>query len=245
MNDTRLNAGSGEDRLNGLRKALQPVDYGDQDVLHTPIAQVAEDLGPEFGPFIRLEPQPQNVPCAVRQDRERHEDSLVRDSPITADIDPDRVHEDDRVAGFQRTVLPGGDLLHHGVGNRGNEARGGLNAIDFFNMPLDFAGCQTSGIHADDLAVELGKATLILCNQHRIKRTVPIPGNIQNNLAALCRHGLLAIAVSAVGRLIILSRGAIGALLIKMKCHLRVERPLRQSLRQFREYAAFAKQVAR
>jgi hypothetical protein len=60
-----LDLGPREGRLDGLREALEAVDDGDEDVLDTPIAQVAEDLGPELRPLVGLEPQAQNVPRAV------------------------------------------------------------------------------------------------------------------------------------------------------------------------------------
>jgi hypothetical protein len=120
---TGLNPRLGKGCLDSLWEALQPVHDGDEDVLDAPVTQIAENLGPELCALIGLKPQTQNVPRAIRQYREGHEDRLVRDRPIAADIDPDRVHEDDRIAGFQRAVLPGGDLLHHGVGDRGNQAR--------------------------------------------------------------------------------------------------------------------------
>ena len=49
VDDTGLDPGLGESRLNGLRKALQPVHDGDEDVLDASVAQVAENLGPELG----------------------------------------------------------------------------------------------------------------------------------------------------------------------------------------------------
>jgi len=52
VDDTGLDPGLGERCLDGLRKALQPVDDGDEDVLDTPVAQVAENLGPELRALI-------------------------------------------------------------------------------------------------------------------------------------------------------------------------------------------------
>jgi len=123
VDNAGLDPGFRKGRLDGLRKTLQPVDDGNQDVRNAPVAKIIENLGPEFGTLIGLKPQPQNVPGAVRQDRQGDKNRLVRNGPIAADIDPDRIHEDDRIAGIQRAVLPGGDLLHHRVGDRGNQTR--------------------------------------------------------------------------------------------------------------------------
>ena len=132
---TGLNSRLGEGRLDGLREALQPIHDGDQDVLDAAIAKIAENLCPELCALIGLKPQTQNVPSAIRKHREGHEDRLVRDRPVTADIDPDRVHENDRIAGFKGAVLPSGNLLHHRVGDRGNQAGRGLDAVDFLDIP--------------------------------------------------------------------------------------------------------------
>lgn len=122
MDNTGLDLGSGEGRFDGLGEALETVHDGDQDVLNAAVAQIAQHLGPEFGPLIGLEPQAQNVPCAVRQDRQSHEDRLVRDRAVAADVDPDRIHEHHRIAGLKRAVLPSRHLLHHGVGDGRDQA---------------------------------------------------------------------------------------------------------------------------
>ncbi len=57
-------------------EALEAVDHGDQDVLSTPVAHVVQDLGPEFGAFIGLKPQAQDVALSIWKDRQRNEDRL-------------------------------------------------------------------------------------------------------------------------------------------------------------------------
>lgn len=241
VDDAGLDPGLRKGGLDGLRKAFQPVHDGDEDVLDAPIAQVAENLGPELRALIGLEPQAQNVPRAIRQNREGHEDRLVRDRPIAADIDPDRVHEDDRIAGFQRAVLPGGDLLHDRVADCRNQAGRGFNPIDFLEMTLDLAGRHAPGIHADDLAIELRKAPLILGDQHRIERAVPVTGDVQNHLAAVGGHRLLAAAIAPIEGLVVALRRLLGALFIEMDVHFSAQRTFRKCLGQFCQDAGLAK----
>ena len=59
MDDTGLNPRLGKGSLDGLREALQPIHDGDEDVLDAPVAQVAENLGPELCALIGLKPQAQ------------------------------------------------------------------------------------------------------------------------------------------------------------------------------------------
>ena len=190
------------------------------------VAQIVQHLGPKFGTLVGLKPQAQNVARAVRQDRQRHEDRLVRHCAVAANIDADRVHEHDRIARFQRAVLPGSDLLHHRVGDRGNQAGRCLDAIDFLDMPLDLAGGHAARIHADDLAVELRKAALIFGNQQRVKGAVAIAGDVQNNLPAVGRYRLLAAPVASVWELVLALRCIASAFLAQVNVHLRAQCPL-------------------
>lgn len=202
-------------------------------------------VSPTIGLRRSLRTLAQNVPRAIRENRQGHEDRLVRDRPVAADIDPDRVHEDDRIAGLQGAVLPGGDLLHDRVGDRRNQAGRGFDAVDFLDMPLNLAGRHAPGIHADDLAIELGKAPLILGDQQRIEGAVPVTGDVQDNLAAVGGHRLLAAAIAPIGGLVLALRRFFGALFIKMDVHLRAQRTFRQRLGQFRQDAGLTKQIAR
>ena len=63
-------------------------------------------------------------------------------------------------------------------------------------MPLDFPGRHAARIHRDDLGVELGKAALILGDQHRIEAAVAVARNVQNHLTAAGGHRLGAAAPS-------------------------------------------------
>src|SRR6056297_1912467 len=118
MDNACLDLCLGKGRLDGLWEALEAVNYGDEDVLNAPVAQIVQHLCPELGALIGLKPKAQNVPRTVWQDRQCYEDGLVADRPIAADIDPDSVHEDDWIARFQWAVLPRCDLVHDGLSDR-------------------------------------------------------------------------------------------------------------------------------
>ena len=175
-----------------------------------------ETLGPECRARIGLEPQgPERRVCPARTAR-ASKTAWFETAPSLADITPDRIHEHDRVAALQRAGLPAGDLLQHRVGDRGNQAGQRLEAIDILTMPLDLAGRQATGLQTDDLASELGKAALILGNQHRIEAAVPIAGTIQNDLTARHAHPLLASAVAPVGWRSAAISGLLGALVFEI-----------------------------
>ena len=112
MDNAGLNPGLRKGCRDSLRGALQPVHDGHQDVQDTLVAQVAQHFGPELRALIGLEPQPWNVPCAVRQDREGHETALFETARSLRILT--------LIAGFQWAVLPSRDLVYNGVGDRGN-----------------------------------------------------------------------------------------------------------------------------
>ncbi len=84
-------------------------------------------------------------------------------------------------------------------------------------MTLDLAGGHSAGIHADDLAVELGEAPLIFGDQHRIEGAIAVTRNVQDNLAAVGGNRLLAAPVAAIGGLVLALRRFLRALFIEME----------------------------
>lgn len=100
-------------------------------------------------------------------------------------------------------VPPGGDLIHDRVSDRRDQIGRCLDAIDFFDMPLDIAAGHAAGIHADDLAAELWKAALIIGDRQRIDGAVAVARHIQNDLAAVGGHGSLAAPLAAIKWLVL------------------------------------------
>ena len=87
-------------------------------------------------------------------------------------------------------------------------------------MPLDLTGRHSACIHADDLAVELGKTTLILGDQQRIKGAVAVARNVQDDFPTVGGHSLLTAAITAIGRMVLTLRDTFGAFFPKMFLHL-------------------------
>src|SRR3954469_1225118 len=60
------------------------------------------DAKPELGALGLLDPQPQDLFGAIGPNPERDMDSLVADQSLLADLDPQRVKEDQRVAAHRQ-----------------------------------------------------------------------------------------------------------------------------------------------
>jgi len=78
-----------------------------------------------------------------------------------------------------------------------------------------------------DLVVEAGEASLILGDELRVERRLPVTGDLQLDPAGPRRHRLAAIAVAAVT----------GLVDVEMMIHLGVQRPLGQRLLQIVQQA--------
>ena len=86
-----------------------------------------------------------------------------------ADLDPNGIEEHQRVADIERPVLPFRNLVQHRVGNRRDQIRRNLDAVEFLEMATDFADRHPARIHRDDFVVEIREPTLVFGDQLRIK----------------------------------------------------------------------------
>src|SRR4051812_20224335 len=227
MDDAGLDRGLRENGRDCLWKALQAVDDRDQDILHTPVFELVHDLQPELGALVLLKPQAQDLLRPVCPDAQGDVDRLVPDQAFIADLDPERVEEDQRVDRLQRPGLPGRDLLEHRVRHRADQVRRDLDAVELAQVADDLPRAHAPGVHRDDLVVEAWEAALVLGDQLRVEARLPVPGDLELDLAGVGEDALAAVAVAAVA----------GLLTTEMMIHLRVQRPLGQCLLQAVEEA--------
>src|ERR1700735_3467960 len=129
----RLRKG-GADRL---RKSLEAVDDGDQDVCNAAILQIVHNLETELGALGLLDPKPQNLLLAGRLDAQDDIDRLVLDQALVADFDPQRVKKDDRINRLKRPALPFAHLIQNGVGDLADQIGRDLRAVELGQVALD------------------------------------------------------------------------------------------------------------
>ena len=166
--------------------------------------------------------RPEDFLGAVGAHAERDVDRLVAHQAFVADLDPQRVEENQRIDRFQRARLPGGDLLQHRVGHRADQVGRDLDAVEIAQMADDLAGAHAARVHRDDLVVEPRKPALVLGDQLRIEARLAVARHRQLDLAGIGDDRLLAITISPVARL----------LAGEMMIHLGVENPFGQRLLQ-------------
>src|SRR5215213_376635 len=100
--------------------------------------------------------------------------AMWTDQPFIADLDPQRVKEDQRIDRFQRARLPGGDLIEHRVGDGADQIGRDVDAVEIAQMADNLAGAHAAGVHRDDLVVEPREAALIFGDQLRIETGLAI-----------------------------------------------------------------------
>src|SRR5690606_8767350 len=67
------------------------------DIINTAVLELVHYPQPEFGAFVLLESQAEHLLGAIGADTQRDVDGLVADHPFVADLDPDRIEEDQRI----------------------------------------------------------------------------------------------------------------------------------------------------
>lgn len=117
VRDAGLDCGLGKGGGDGVRKALEAIHDGNQDVLHAPVLQFVHQRQPELGTFIFSDPQAQNLAHTVPGDAEGDLDRLVLDHAAVsiADFNSERVEDHDGVQAVQRPALPVPYLVKHGI----------------------------------------------------------------------------------------------------------------------------------
>ena len=191
MDDAGLHHGQRENRTDGLWKALQPIDDGDQDVTDAAALEFIHDAQPELGAFGLLDPQAQNILGTVGQDTQRDVDRLVAHGAFIADLDPQGIEEHQRIGRIERPVLPFRDLVQYGVGHGRDQIGRNVEAVNLLKMAADLAHAHAAGVHQNNLVVEIRKPALILGDQLWIEGAGAVARNRQVDFGCAVRTDFL------------------------------------------------------
>src|SRR5260364_474718 len=83
--------GSADRRLGSVRKAMQPIDDGNEKIAQAPIAQLIKDLQPAFGALRVFDPQAQHFLAIIRAHAGRKRYGLVFYAPFLPNLKPQRI----------------------------------------------------------------------------------------------------------------------------------------------------------
>ena len=93
MHDARLQRRGRERRAQRLWNAFEAIGDGDQDVPDPAGLEVVEDLQPKLRALGILDPDPQDLACAIGQHSEGKVDRLIAHHRLVADLHPQRIEE--------------------------------------------------------------------------------------------------------------------------------------------------------
>jgi hypothetical protein len=228
MDDAGLHSRFCEDGIDGLGKALQAIDDGNQDVLDATVLHLVHHPQPELGPLVGFDPETEDLFCTIAAHAERDMHRFVADMAFIPDLDPQGIEEHQRIDRLQRPRLPGRHFIKHRIGDRRDQVGRHVDAVKLLDMPDDLARAHPTRIHRHDLLVEARKAALILGKQLRVEARLTVSRDRELKRAAIGQNRLAAVAIAAV---------ASGLFTREVAIHLRVQRPLRQRLLQLIEQA--------
>ena len=154
MNDAALYIRTWEDGLDRVGEALQVVGAGDQDILHPALLQITQHAQPVACPFGLRHVHAQHVLVAVLIHAQHRVHRAVVHRPFVLDLEEGRVHPYDCIHRFQRTCLPGAQVLDHRVGHRIDHRVIGLHSVDLPDVRTDVRIAQPKAIEAQDLLVQ-------------------------------------------------------------------------------------------
>src|SRR3989339_1474199 len=118
MDNTELNLGLRENRLNGFWKTLEAIDAGNENILDATVSQLSHDLQPKLGALVFGNPHPKDLLDAIHGDANNQINCLVNNMAIVAGLNPDGIHIDYGINCIQRAILPDFHLVSNGIGDR-------------------------------------------------------------------------------------------------------------------------------
>ena len=89
-------------------------------------------------------------------------------------------------------------FLEHAVRDGADVVRTDVDSVQILDERLNIPGTHASGVHRDDLFVNLAERSAMFGHYNRIKRTIPISWNVERQRTELCLEGLFRQAVAFV-----------------------------------------------
>ena len=235
VNDARLHHGLREDRLDRLGEPFEPVDAGDQDVLHTALLEIGQHLHPELRALGLLKPHAEHVAVPVDADPQGEIAGAALHAAALADLEHQAVEEDHRVDVVQRPGLPGPDVVHDGVGHPADQIVADIDAVDLGQVRLDVAHREPARVERDDLLVKPREAALALAHDLGVKRALAVPGRLDPHRPVLGGKRLRRAAIAGVARS---ARRLLMRLVAEVLGQLGAHRALHQPAREIRQQPA-------
>ena len=106
MDNAELNLGIREYGLNSFREAFKAINTGDQDIFHTPVRKICQNLKPKIGPFMLGNVQAEHFLPAFDVYAQNCLYSLSHNFAVFADLVMNGIKPNNRINRCQRPGLP-------------------------------------------------------------------------------------------------------------------------------------------
>jgi hypothetical protein len=100
-----------------------------------------------------LKPHAQHVSRTIHSHAEREIARPTLDAAAIADLEHQRIKEDDRIDVLQRSLLPRPGIIHDRVSDPTDQIPADLDTVDLGDVRLDIPRRQTPGVQSEDLVV--------------------------------------------------------------------------------------------
>ena len=200
MDDAPLQTALGIHRLNDLHHAAQTVRAEQINIQNAPTFEVIQHIQPKFATLMLPNPDTQNVFSAVHGNAQNHISCLGHIAVVLFNLVVDGVHEDKRVHGLQRPVLPGVDLRHDLFGNFAHQLRGNFHIVETLDLLCNIPLAHAAGVQRQDLVLHAFGVAVVLADDFRLIAALTVSGNLDVDFAQLGLYGFRGVAVAVVGR---------------------------------------------
>lgn len=183
MDNAFLDPRSGEDGLDRFGYPLEVVHGEDQNVLDSAVLELVKNGQPVLGRFGLADPEAQAFLLPIEVDPDDRVYRNVPDMAFMPHLQEHSIHIDQGIDGFQRPVLPFPGPVQDLVRDRAHRLRRDLVTVEIIDVGLDVPSRHPLGVHGDDLVLEPGYVLLALLYDLELKIGLPLPGNLQADLA--------------------------------------------------------------
>ena len=201
MDDAALHFCLWKDRMDGVRKAAETVDTGDENVFDPSGLQVGNHTEPEVGPFTAVaHPVAQHIPMTGQVNGQHRVECCILDLALPPQLHMQRIQIGDGIVLLQRPVVPGFDQRPYFVRDGTDRRRGDIDAIEFVQHRPDVSCRVPSSIERQNLGLDLVAVGLVLLQQRRLEVTIAVSWHADGRLTTRGPQLLRPLAVAAVAR---------------------------------------------
>ena len=157
-------------------------------------------------------PDTKDVFSTIHGNAQNHISSLGHISMIFLDFVMDGIHENERINGFERAILPGCHFRHDFLRDFGHQFGGNLHVVQFFDLLGNISLAHAAGVQRQNFVFHAISIAAVLADDFRLVLTVAVTGNLNIDFSQLGLDLFLGISIAVVSGLLAFRIPALAAL---------------------------------